>query len=127
MMQLLNKKMTQNEKKSIAYYSALALFFSYLEFFLPRIVPFLRLGLSNTAVLLALGLPFFSFFLISVVKSVASCLISGTLFSPFFVVSLCQSLVSAVFMFLLNRLNRKLTCLSPMRWSRLTASGMWLR
>lgn len=91
-------------KKHIAYLAALTLFFSYAEMLLPRIVPFFRLGLGNIAVLLALGLDFPSFFILTVIKALTASLTSGTLLSPFFLVSLTQSLGSGLIMFLLYRI-----------------------
>ncbi|MCR4938587.1 MAG: Gx transporter family protein [Treponemataceae bacterium] len=95
----------QNKKK-IAYLSALTLLFSYAELLLPRIIPFFRLGLGNTVILLAFEMPFPAFFLLSVIKAVASSLMGGTLFSPFFLISLSQSVSSALLMQLLFKLNK---------------------
>lgn len=95
----------QNKKK-IAYLSALTLLFSYAELLLPRIIPFFRLGLGNTVILLAFEMPFPAFFLLSVIKAVASSLMGGTLFTPFFLISLSQSVSSALLMHLLFTLNK---------------------
>ncbi len=95
----------QNKKK-IAYLSALTLLFSYAELLLPRIIPFFRLGLGNTVILLAFEMPFPAFLLLSVIKAVASSLTGGTLFSPFFLISLSQSVSSALLMHLLFSLNK---------------------
>ena len=88
-------------RQQIARLAALTLIFSYAELMLPRIVPFFRLGLGNTALLmgLALDLNFPAFMLLCVVKAVAANLMAGTLFSPFFLVSFAQSFVSALIMF----------------------------
>ncbi len=88
-------------RQQIARLAALTLIFSYAELMLPRIVPFFRLGLGNTSLLmgLALDLTFPAFMLLCVVKAVAANLMAGTLFSPFFLVSFAQSFVSALIMF----------------------------
>ena len=98
--------MLSQNKKRIAYLSALTLLFSYAELFLPRFLPFFRLGLGNVAVLLSFSLDPLSFTLLTIIKAVASCLMSGTLFSPFFLISFVQSVVSGLFMYLIVRLFR---------------------
>lgn len=98
--------MLSQNKKRIAYLSALTLLFSYAELFLPRFLPFFRLGLGNVAVLLSFSLDPLSFILLTVIKAVASCLMSGTLFSPFFLISFVQSVVSGLFMYGIVKLFR---------------------
>ena len=90
--------MQSRNKASLAYLCALTLLFSYAEMILPRVVPFFRLGLANTVILLALDINFGSFVILSILKATAASLIGGTLFSPFFLISLVQSLVSALIM-----------------------------
>ena len=90
--------MPSRNKASLAYLCALTLLFSYAEMILPRVVPFFRLGLANTVILLALDINFGSFVILSILKATAASLIGGTLFSPFFLISLVQSLVSALIM-----------------------------
>ena len=98
--------MLSQNKKRIAYLSALTLLFSYAELFLPRFLPFFRLGLGNVAVLLSFSLDPLSFILLTVIKAVASCLMSGTLFSPFFLISFVQSVISGLFMYGIVKLFR---------------------
>ena len=95
-------------RQQVARLAALTLIFSYAELMIPRVLPFFRLGLGNTALLmgLALDLTFPAFMLLSVVKAVAANLMAGTLFSPFFLVSFAQSIVSALIMFGLKRAGR---------------------
>jgi len=90
--------MRSQNKNQLAYLCALTLLFSYAEMILPRIVPFFRLGLANTVILLALDINFSSFFILSILKATAASLTAGTLFSPFFLISLLQSVMSALFM-----------------------------
>lgn len=98
--------MLSQNKKRIAYLSALTLLFSYAELLLPRFLPFFRLGLGNIAILLSFSLDPLSFILLTIIKAVASCLMSGTLFSPFFLISFVQSVVSGLFMYGIVKLFR---------------------
>lgn len=91
-------------KSRIAYLGALSLLFSYVEMLLPRIVPFLRLGLGNTIILLALELDFASFLLLNLVRILANAMLSGTLFSPFVLISLVQGFASAIIMYFLYKI-----------------------
>ena len=93
-----------SSKNRIAYFAALTLLFSYIEMLLPKVLPFLRLGLSNIPVLLAFDLPFLPFMFLTFIKSFLSAMMQGTLFSPFVFVSLSQSLASAFLMFFLSKL-----------------------
>lgn len=97
----------QSRNKSLAYLSALTLLLSYVEMILPRVVPFFRLGLANSVILLALDLDFGSFLILTVLKAAAASLMGGTLFSPFFLISLVQSVLSAIVMRLLYKLISK--------------------
>lgn len=91
MMQLQNKN-------KIAYLTSLTLLFSYIELFIPRFLPFFRIGLGNIPVLLALDLCFPEIMLLSVLKAICSSVLNGTLISPFFLVSFGQSICSALIM-----------------------------
>jgi heptaprenyl diphosphate synthase len=95
------------EKEYIAYLGALTLLFSYAEMFLPRTLPFFRLGLGNVVMLLSFSLPFSSYMLLSVIKAFAASLMAGTLFTPFFLLSLGQSVSSAIVMYALYHLFNK--------------------
>ncbi len=97
----------QSRNKSLAYLSAITLLLSYVEMILPRVVPFFRLGLANSVILLALDLDFGSFLILAVLKAAAASLMGGTLFSPFFLISLVQSVLSAIVMRLLYKLISK--------------------
>lgn len=107
-MRFLNKTIQKykSDREQIAYLASLTLLFSYAELILPRVIPFFRLGLSNIAILASFNLSFPSFFMLTVLKAIASSLTAGTLFSPFFAISLCQSVCSGILMFALFRMNR---------------------
>ena len=95
-MQFLNDEVSSREK--LARLTALTLLLSYIEMIFPRFIPFFRLGLANAVILISLELNFALFFLLAVLKAVASSLMGGTLFSPFFLISLAQSVLSAFVM-----------------------------
>ncbi|MCR4733880.1 MAG: Gx transporter family protein [Treponema sp.] len=99
--------MQLQNKNKIAFLAALALLLSYAETILPRFIPFLRLGLANTIILIALEMNFSSFMLLTAVKTLASSMMSGILFSPFFIMSASQSFASALLMFALFRIKGK--------------------
>lgn len=98
--------MQLQNKSRIAYLGALTLLFSYAEMLLPRFIPFFRLGLGNICILLALGLPLPDFLILTLIKSVASSMLSGTLISPFFLISVSQSILSGLLMWILFKIKK---------------------
>ena len=72
--------MQLHSKSYTAYLCALSLLFSYAEMIFPRVLPFLKPGFSNIAVMLALGTDFKSLFALLVFKSVAGSFMQGILF-----------------------------------------------
>jgi heptaprenyl diphosphate synthase len=86
----------------MAALAALSLFLSTVEYMIPKPLPFIRLGLANAPLLIALKLPPASFFMLVLVKIFGQALISGTIFSYIFLLSLSGSLVSAAAMFFLR-------------------------
>ena len=95
--------MASLNKEKIAWYSSLSLLMSYAELLIPRFLPFLRLGLANSIILLALDFSFKDFFFLLIFKSLAGSFISGTLFSPFFIISFFQSIASGLLMYVMKR------------------------
>jgi len=86
----------------IALLGALCLFLSALDHLIPKPLPFMRIGLANLPLLIALNI--FSvkqFFLLVLVKVLGQSLITGTLFSYVVLFSLTGTLLSAVTMRLL--------------------------
>ena len=73
--------MDSQDKDRVAYYAAIAIFFSTLELFIPKVLPFFRLGIANIPILLSLNLPFSSFMVLVVLKGIGNSYISGNLFS----------------------------------------------
>lgn len=88
----------------ISRLAALALFLSAIELFIPRFMPFFRLGLSNIALLMALDLNASSFFALAILKGIGTSYIAGNLFSVFALISIAQSIASGAVMFSLKRI-----------------------
>jgi heptaprenyl diphosphate synthase len=81
------------------------LFLSTLEYLIPKPLPFMRIGLANLPLILALDLfPPGPFALLVLIKVSGQALIAGTLFSYVFLFSLAGSSVSALTMYGLRRL-----------------------
>lgn len=85
--------------------AAFCLFLSAIEYLIPKPLPFMRIGLSNLPLLLALNIfPAGSWFLLVMLRIFGQALISGSLFSYVFIFSLSGGLASAILMFSLRRL-----------------------
>jgi len=94
--------------RTAAVLGALCFFLSALEFMIPRPLPFIRIGLANFPILLALEiLPLPGILTVVFLKILGQGLIQGTLFSYTFLLSAAGSLCSAGIMILLNRLGEK--------------------
>jgi len=92
-------------RKNIALLGALCLFLSAIEYMIPKPLPFMRIGLANMPLMLALDIfPFSAFLLLACIKVIGQALITGTLFSYVFLFSLVGTFLSAVLMFVLRRL-----------------------
>lgn len=94
---------TGKRSRLITFLGALCMLLSAVEYAIPKPVPFMRLGLANLPVLLALyiGLSTPEYFLLVALKILTQALVSGTLFSYVFLFSLAGSLSSATVMWLL--------------------------
>ena len=94
---------TGKRSRLISFLGALCMLLSAVEYAIPKPVPFMRLGLANLPVLLALyiGLSTPEYFLLVALKILTQALVSGTLFSYVFLFSLAGSLSSATVMWLL--------------------------
>ena len=89
----------------IPVFGAIALFLAALEFLFPKPVPFMRIGLANIPILLALDLfPFSGLMLLVCIKVLGQGLVNGTLASYVFVFSLAGSFSSAVVMYALKKI-----------------------
>ena len=88
----------------VALLGAFCLFLSAIEYLIPKPLPFMRIGIANLPIMLALDLlpaPFF--FLLVAIKVLGQGLITGSLFSYIFIFSLLGSFASAAAMFALRR------------------------
>jgi heptaprenyl diphosphate synthase len=94
----------KQEETDIALLGGMCLFLSALDYLIPKPLPFMRAGLANLPLLLALDL--FSprsFCLLALIKILGQTFISGTLFSYVFLFSLAGTAVSSAVMYLLRR------------------------
>ncbi|MDR1286598.1 MAG: Gx transporter family protein [Treponema sp.] len=88
----------------ISLLGGLCLFLSVVEYLVPKPLPFMRIGLANLPLLLALDLfPPGSFALLVLVKILGQGVVSGTLFSYVFLFSLAGTAASALLMYGLRR------------------------
>ena len=95
----------KDARRSLAMLGGLCLFLSAIEYLIPKPLPFMRIGLANLPLLLALNLlgPK-DFFLLVTIKILGQGIISGTLFSYVFLFSVAGTLSSAALMYVLRRL-----------------------
>jgi heptaprenyl diphosphate synthase len=91
-------------RNRLALLGSLCLFLSAIEYLIPKPLPFMRIGLANLPLLLALDI--FGpgeFFLLALLKVLGQGIIGGTLFSYVFLFSLAGTFASAALMYLLRR------------------------
>jgi heptaprenyl diphosphate synthase len=92
-------------RRGLPLLGAFCLFLSTIEYLIPKPLPFMRIGLANLPLMLALDI--FSlkvFILLVLIKVAGQALVTGTLFSYVFLFSFAGSFVSALSMFSLRRL-----------------------
>ncbi len=99
--------MRAHSNERIAYLAAASMLFSAAELFIPKPMPFFRLGLANIPILVSLSLPLSDFLILLLLKAITSSYIAGNLFSPFIIMSLSQTMASGMTMRVLNRLSEK--------------------
>ena len=91
-------------KYRLSLLGALCFFLSSIEYIIPKPLPFIRLGIANLPLLIALDvLPFPFYFLLLLLKVTGQALITGTLFSYVFIFSLAGTLASGVLMYFLRQ------------------------
>jgi heptaprenyl diphosphate synthase len=92
-------------KKNLALLGAFCLFLSAVEYMIPKPLPFMRIGLANVPLMLALDMfPFSAILVLVSIKVLGQALITGTLFSYIFLFSLTGTFFSAVVMYALRRM-----------------------
>ncbi|MBU8913725.1 MAG: Gx transporter family protein [Spirochaetales bacterium] len=103
---------------AIALMGALCLFFSTLEYLIPKPVPFFRLGLANLPILLSLSIftPADVLLLVAL-KVIGQGLVNGTLASYVFLFSAAGSLASVAVMLVVHRFGS--------RWVTLIGVGVF--
>ena len=103
---------TINRRKLIAFFASLCLFLSAVEYVIPKPLPFMRLGLANMPLVLALyvfGAK--EVLLLVLLKILGQGFITGTLFSYIFLFSAAGSFASAAAMLVLQRCaKRQVSC-----------------
>ena len=93
---------------TVLFLAALSLVLATIDASIPKPIPFLRIGLANLPVLLALVLfPAKDYFALVLIKSLGMSIISGTLFSYVALFSIAGSFSSAIVMWVLYRIFRK--------------------
>jgi heptaprenyl diphosphate synthase len=93
------------DRKTTALLGAFCLFLSTIEYMIPKPLPFMRIGLANLPLILALDIfSFRSFAALTGLKILGQALITGTLFSYVFLFSLAGTAASAFSMFFLRRI-----------------------
>lgn len=91
----------------ISRLGALCFLLSTIEYMIPKPLPFLRVGLANIPIMLAITiLPLRSFSLLVLIKIFGQALIGGTLFSWIILFSLAGTISSAAAMYTLKKLLR---------------------
>jgi heptaprenyl diphosphate synthase len=92
-------------RKTAALLGAFCMFLSTIEYMIPRPLPFMRIGIANLPLILALDIfPFRYFLILTGIKITGQALITGTLFSYVFLFSLTGTAASALSMYALRRL-----------------------
>jgi heptaprenyl diphosphate synthase len=91
-------------RKTVALLGAFCLFLSTIEYMIPKPMPFMRIGIANLPLMLALDIfPLHTFLVLVAIKVFGQALITGTLFSYIFLFSLAGTTLSALSMYLLRR------------------------
>jgi len=92
-------------RKTLALLGAFCLVLSAIEYMIPKPMPFMRIGIANMPLMLALDIfPLHVFLVLVTIKVLGQALITGTMFSYIFLFSLGGTFLSAVSMYALRRL-----------------------
>ncbi len=96
------------DRHLVSRLGALCFLLSTIEYMIPKPLPFLRVGLANIPIMLAITiLPLRSFSLLVLIKILAQALIGGTLFSWIFLFSLVGTISSAATMYSMKKMFRE--------------------
>jgi heptaprenyl diphosphate synthase len=89
----------------LALLGALCFFLTTIEYMIPKPLPFMRIGIANLPLMLALDIfPFPVFLTMTGIKALGQAIITGTLFSYVFLFSLTSTLLSSLSMYALRRM-----------------------
>ena len=89
----------------LALLGSLCLFLSLIEYLIPKPFPFMRIGLANLPLLIAVRIyGFKEFFLLALLKTLGQGIIGGTFFSYIFLFSFAGTFSSAMVMYVLQTL-----------------------
>ena len=92
-------------QKKLAFFTALCMFLSVIEYAIPKPLPFLRIGLANLPIILAFGkMQCRHITVLTVLKVTMQGIVSGTLFSYIFIFSATGTFASTVAMFVCYQL-----------------------
>ncbi|MDR2392545.1 MAG: Gx transporter family protein [Treponema sp.] len=95
----------KREEATAALLGGFCLFLSTLEYLIPKPLPFMRLGLANVPLMLALDIVRLKYLaLLVLIKILGQAIISGTLVSYICVFSLASTCAATTAMYLLRRL-----------------------
>ncbi|HPD79614.1 MAG TPA: Gx transporter family protein [Spirochaetales bacterium] len=93
---------------TVLFLAALSLVLATIDASIPKPIPFLRIGLANLPILIALiMLPAEDYFTLVLIKSLGMSIIAGTLFSYVALFSLAGSFASAIIMWVLYKIFTK--------------------
>ena len=105
---MLTRQPGKNESRTLALLGGLCFFLTVFEYLIPKPLPFMRIGLANLPLLLALDiLTTKNFFLLALIKVLGQGIVGGTLFSYVFLFSIAGTFSSASVMYILRALSRK--------------------
>jgi len=101
----------KTRQPALALLGSLCLFLSAIEYIIPKPLPFMRIGLANLPLLLALDIfgPA-DFFLLAALKVIGQGILTGSLFSYVFLFSLAGTFSSAALMYSMRKLLGKKYC-----------------
>ncbi|MBC8313379.1 MAG: Gx transporter family protein [Candidatus Cloacimonetes bacterium] len=89
----------RNKILVLSAFSVISVLFFIFESFVPKPIPFLRIGLANIFILLILiKIDFSSAFIVLISKVILGNLFSGLLFTPIFLISLSGSILALLAM-----------------------------
>jgi heptaprenyl diphosphate synthase len=91
-------------RRILALLGACCFFLSAIEYMIPKPLPFMRIGLTNMPLMIAIDLFSFPAFLVLIcIKVIGQAIITGTLFSYIFLFSIAGTFCSGIIMYAMRR------------------------